>query len=270
MWTVAQAFEDCGVALPGDLHLHSVIGEEMMEADDRHERRDRGRVPHRRRDRHRADLVPGAAVGQHRRARRADPADHRHRHRHPRRQPAARDPAGRPGLGDRRERARAAAAGDRRPPPARGAVGPDEAPPVLPARATSRSGRTRCTPTPACRSRPTSRTAPRSSTWSGTSRARRPSRCSAEIEAQVAAVAQLDPWLREHPPLCEWLMNWLPYETEWEHPLTQTMARAHGSVTGATVAASVARGAAQLRRRVRRVVLPASPASRRSRTARAI
>ena len=31
MWAVAQALEDCGVALKGDLHLHSVIGEEMME-----------------------------------------------------------------------------------------------------------------------------------------------------------------------------------------------------------------------------------------------
>lgn len=31
MWTVAQALEDCGVALHGDLHLHSVVGEEMME-----------------------------------------------------------------------------------------------------------------------------------------------------------------------------------------------------------------------------------------------
>ncbi len=33
MWTVAQALEDCGVQLKGDLHLHSVIGEEMMEHD---------------------------------------------------------------------------------------------------------------------------------------------------------------------------------------------------------------------------------------------
>ena len=31
MWAVAQALEDCGVELLGDLHLHSVVGEEMME-----------------------------------------------------------------------------------------------------------------------------------------------------------------------------------------------------------------------------------------------
>lgn len=31
MWTVAQALEDCGVTLEGDLHLHAVVGEEMME-----------------------------------------------------------------------------------------------------------------------------------------------------------------------------------------------------------------------------------------------
>jgi acetylornithine deacetylase len=33
MWTVAQALEDCDVQLAGDLHLHSVVGEEMMEHD---------------------------------------------------------------------------------------------------------------------------------------------------------------------------------------------------------------------------------------------
>ncbi len=62
-----------------------------------------------------------------------------------------------------------------------------------------------------------------------------PEQVKAEIEAQVAAVAQLDPWLRAHPPLCEWLLNWLPYETAWEHPLCQTMAQAHATVAGAPV-----------------------------------
>ncbi|MFM7694854.1 MAG: M20 family metallopeptidase, partial [Actinomycetota bacterium] len=31
MWAVAQALEDCGVRLQGDLQLHAVVGEEMME-----------------------------------------------------------------------------------------------------------------------------------------------------------------------------------------------------------------------------------------------
>ena len=31
MWAVAQALHDEGVELDGDLHLHSVVGEEMME-----------------------------------------------------------------------------------------------------------------------------------------------------------------------------------------------------------------------------------------------
>jgi acetylornithine deacetylase len=53
-----------------------------------------------------------------------------------------------------------------------------------------------------------------------------------EIEAYVHGVAALDPWLREHPPRFEWLNNWPPMETAWEHPLVQTMAQAHERATG--------------------------------------
>ena len=51
----------------------------------------------------------------------------------------------------------------------------------------------------------------------------------------MLGVAELDPWLRGHPPCFEWLNNWPPMETAWEHPLVQTMAQAHGQTTGRTI-----------------------------------
>ena len=53
-----------------------------------------------------------------------------------------------------------------------------------------------------------------------------------EVEDYVLGVAALDPWLREHPPRFEWLNNWPPMETAWEHPLVQAMVRAHESTSG--------------------------------------
>jgi acetylornithine deacetylase len=58
-----------------------------------------------------------------------------------------------------------------------------------------------------------------------------------EIEGYVLGVAALDPWLREHPPRFEWLNNWPPMETAWEHPLVQTMAQAHEHSTGRPIPA---------------------------------
>jgi acetylornithine deacetylase len=57
----------------------------------------------------------------------------------------------------------------------------------------------------------------------------------AEIEGHVLAACQLDPWLREHPPAFEWLNNWPPMEIPWEHELVQAMARGHESATGERV-----------------------------------
>lgn len=56
-----------------------------------------------------------------------------------------------------------------------------------------------------------------------------------EIEDFVVAACRLDPWLAGHPPAFEWLMNWPPMETAWEHELTQAMVRGHESATGAAV-----------------------------------
>jgi acetylornithine deacetylase len=58
-----------------------------------------------------------------------------------------------------------------------------------------------------------------------------------EIEEHVLAGCRLDTWLREHPPAFEWLSNWPPMQLAWEHPLVQTMARAHEAAAGEIVAA---------------------------------
>jgi acetylornithine deacetylase len=58
-----------------------------------------------------------------------------------------------------------------------------------------------------------------------------------EIEEQVLAGCRLDTWLKEHPPAFEWLKNWPPMQIMWEHPLVQTMARAHEAAAGEIVAA---------------------------------
>ncbi len=58
-----------------------------------------------------------------------------------------------------------------------------------------------------------------------------------EIEEYVLRLCRLDPWLREHPPELEWVNNWPPMETAWDHDLTQTMVRAHETVSGRGVAA---------------------------------
>ena len=56
-----------------------------------------------------------------------------------------------------------------------------------------------------------------------------------EIEGYVLDACRLDPWLREHPPRFEWLNNWPPMSTAWEHPVVQTMVRAHEAATGVRV-----------------------------------
>jgi acetylornithine deacetylase len=56
-----------------------------------------------------------------------------------------------------------------------------------------------------------------------------------QIEEHVLAGCRLDSWLRANPPTFEWLNNWPPMETAWEHPLVQTMARAHEAATGEPV-----------------------------------
>jgi len=59
----------------------------------------------------------------------------------------------------------------------------------------------------------------------------------AGIEDYVGKLARLDPWLREHPPELEWLNNWPPMQIEWEHELVQTVVRAHEQAAGGAVTA---------------------------------
>jgi acetylornithine deacetylase len=56
-----------------------------------------------------------------------------------------------------------------------------------------------------------------------------------QIEEHVLAGCRLDPWLAQNPPEFEWVSNWPPMETPWWHSLTQTMVRAHESVSGEEV-----------------------------------
>jgi len=53
----------------------------------------------------------------------------------------------------------------------------------------------------------------------------------AEIQCAVDAVVAADPWLREHPPLMEWLEGTQPAGIPVEHPLFQTVSHAIAAIT---------------------------------------
>jgi acetylornithine deacetylase len=56
-----------------------------------------------------------------------------------------------------------------------------------------------------------------------------------QLEEHLLAGCRLDPWLSEHPPTLEWVGNWPAMETAWEHPLSQTMVRGHEQATGTSI-----------------------------------
>ena len=60
-----------------------------------------------------------------------------------------------------------------------------------------------------------------------------------EIEDQVAAAAQVDDWLRAHPPTVTWRHHWPPSKLDPAHALVAAVCRAHELASGApaTVAA---------------------------------
>jgi acetylornithine deacetylase/succinyl-diaminopimelate desuccinylase-like protein len=58
-----------------------------------------------------------------------------------------------------------------------------------------------------------------------------------QIEEYVLDACRLDPWLARQPPVFEWVTNWPPMDTPWEHPLTQTMVSGHEAVSGTAVPA---------------------------------
>ena len=48
-----------------------------------------------------------------------------------------------------------------------------------------------------------------------------------EIEEHVMRAAQLDPWLRENPPVLEWKLNWPAFSVDPEHPICTAVGDAH-------------------------------------------
>jgi acetylornithine deacetylase len=48
-----------------------------------------------------------------------------------------------------------------------------------------------------------------------------------EIEAHVQRAAQLDPWLREHPPVIDWKLNCPAFSVDPKHPICAALGDAH-------------------------------------------
>lgn len=48
-----------------------------------------------------------------------------------------------------------------------------------------------------------------------------------EIEEHVHRAAQLDPWLREHPPTLDWKLNWPASQAPPNHPIIDAVLKAH-------------------------------------------
>lgn len=53
-----------------------------------------------------------------------------------------------------------------------------------------------------------------------------------EIEAQVRRAAEMDPWLRQHPPVLRWESNWPVSDTDPAHPLVRSLVAERASVLG--------------------------------------
>jgi acetylornithine deacetylase/succinyl-diaminopimelate desuccinylase family protein len=59
-----------------------------------------------------------------------------------------------------------------------------------------------------------------------------PEAVKAEIERHVHHVAQLDPWLRENPPVFKWHSNWPVADMPVDHPLVGALVDARAAVLG--------------------------------------
>jgi acetylornithine deacetylase len=62
----------------------------------------------------------------------------------------------------------------------------------------------------------------------------RPEAVRAEIEQHIHRAAQLDPWLREHPPVLEWKLNWPAFSVDPGHPICLAIGDAHERANGGT------------------------------------
>jgi acetylornithine deacetylase len=54
-----------------------------------------------------------------------------------------------------------------------------------------------------------------------------PAQVQQEIETHIARAAELDPWLRRHPPTVEWKLNWPASRVDPAHPICQAVQDAH-------------------------------------------
>jgi acetylornithine deacetylase len=63
----------------------------------------------------------------------------------------------------------------------------------------------------------------------------------AAIERQIELASALDPWLREHPPVVEWKLEWEPYNLPADHPIVPALAAAHERASAGTRLAGPAR-----------------------------
>ena len=57
----------------------------------------------------------------------------------------------------------------------------------------------------------------------------------AEIETYLGTLFDADSWLRDHRPAIAWPHTWPPYETAPDHPIAQTVERAHARSAGEPV-----------------------------------
>jgi acetylornithine deacetylase/succinyl-diaminopimelate desuccinylase family protein len=55
-----------------------------------------------------------------------------------------------------------------------------------------------------------------------------------EIEQQIHHAAQLDGWLREHPPVVEWKLHWPSASVPADHPICQAVGDAHEAAAEGT------------------------------------
>ena len=53
-----------------------------------------------------------------------------------------------------------------------------------------------------------------------------------EIEAYVRDVCRLDTWLADHPPTLTWGVNWPALDTPWDDPIVSTLVHARAVATG--------------------------------------
>ena len=61
----------------------------------------------------------------------------------------------------------------------------------------------------------------------------------ARFEALVAEQVAQDEWLREHPPLVDWIKDLIPFELPADHPMIQDLAAAHQQTLGTPARVSV-------------------------------